>query len=88
MPREARKIFENYWNFFGPAGAKLRSIYRCRWGSAAGPHMDPEDIRVNMYPAAGIGWTRVRHDHPRGGGIECAPTTDGVAFYPINELQG
>ena len=48
----------------------------------------PEDIEATIYSALGIDWTTVSHDDPLGRSFEYVPTTEGLEFFPINELWG
>jgi hypothetical protein len=54
------------------------------WG--AGRPIKPEDIEATIYSALGIDWTTVRRDDPLGRGFEYVPTTEGLEFFPIDEL--
>jgi len=58
------------------------------YGWSQNRYVYPEDIEATIYTAMGIDWTTVRHDDPLGRGFEYVPTTEGVVFYPIDELWG
>jgi hypothetical protein len=58
------------------------------YGWSQNRYVYPEDIEATIYSAMGIDWTTVRHDDPLGRGFEYVPTTEGVVFYPVNELWG
>jgi hypothetical protein len=58
------------------------------YGWSQNRYVYPEDIEATIYSAMGIDWTTVRHDDPLGRGFEYVPTTEGVTFYPVNELWG
>ncbi|MGO9254696.1 MAG: DUF1501 domain-containing protein [Bryobacteraceae bacterium] len=96
-PAAGRDHLQQQFAFFAGGGVKGGTVIgqtnatggdTAVYGWSQNRYVYPEDIEATIYSAMGIDWTTVRHDDPLGRGFEYVPTTEGVVFYPVNELWG
>jgi len=96
-PAAGRDHLSQQFAFFAGGGIKGGTVIgatnatggdTAEYGWSQNRYVYPEDIEATIYSAVGIDWTTVRHDDPLGRGFEYVPTTEGVVFYPVNELWG